>query len=128
MFNKEYIKRELVLNELGYELNIDVKKYIDVFNELFGNINDLDKKQINLHDAENLYLKNGDILLLSNIYESIFLVNNTKWTKFEKKFNLTYTETNNLLEVILSHLFNIEIISVSYIDNHTYNILIERYL
>lgn len=127
---KEYIHRELILGQLGYKINPDVKVYIDFFDELVGDINGLNEIKMYKTDflRDCLYTKDNTVLFIFKYTSSMYHINYKIWLKFERKFNIKYQEIDELLTIILNYKFNNELYFSGHLPNKSHNDLVRRYL
>lgn len=130
--SKKYIQRELLLKELGYDLNCDVQVYIEYVQSLIGDPNNLTKSKIKiLHYDGYVYLKDGVKILFYNEKNNDFWVDKDYiWDKFTSKFNISENEiVGDLLAVILEHIFEIKVYTSSAkAVSKVYSLLLKLYI
>lgn len=104
--NSKYIKRQLTLNDIGIPMSSDIQEYYDAFEQVVGNIDDLEKRISGQHtywikdDTPILFYKSfGDMLIDMSII-----------SRFSDKFDISYEESIITLEYLLEHFLKIEII------------------
>lgn len=107
--NSTYIKRQLTLNKLGFPISKDVQEYIDLFNELIGDPNELKKEYGILYGKYNgyLYSKNDiKVFFYSEDEKNFFVDYDNVWSNFRIKFRFNFREVSDLFKIILEKLYN----------------------
>lgn len=116
--NKTYIKRQLILKDLGIPINKDVQEYVDHFKELIGEIDEL-KKEYNTYSNEEgyMYSKNDTkILFYSILYKEAKLNLSDIWTPYINKFQwLELEDCASLFIILINYFFKFEV-STIYLD------------
>lgn len=105
--NKEYLKRSLILNGLGVEINKDIKELLDFLESL------IDFENLKTKDG-NLILSTGQLYIDNNIpiifhdkeNKSIFIEKDI-WDKVGEKFNLEYDDICIILNISFEYYLNI---------------------
>lgn len=118
--NKEYILRELILNELGFPMNKDIQEYLNIFNELISKKGDSEKiaveSRYNLMDRKivdgKLYYKDDIKLLFYDETNQEFWVDYSHfWEKFFELYGYKtlHVEARHLFSALLENHFKLKV-------------------
>lgn len=102
-----YIKRELILNDLGIPMNKDVREYYDHIVELLGDYEIENTRGNSIYDLK-LFLGGKKIAVYDEKYNTIFLSEEI-WYSFKRPFNLNMTNASKILTPILDHILSIKV-------------------
>lgn len=115
--NSTYLKRELILNDIGIPLNEDVKKIINFFYTIIPTKKLKVKREYLFGKMGTKYFiekKNIDFLFYYEEDKKLHILKKYTHGHFQRHFNLTYNETGEILKILLNRELNIEIKRVTH--------------
>lgn len=108
--NRKYIKRQIILNDLGFPIDEDIKDIITEFDNLV-NVRELTKYEGTIFETSGyIYFKGNVPMFFYHKNKDFFVVNHKMWDDIINKVHFESPSILNILAAFMEHFLNLEII------------------